>query len=1519
MSDLFNSDNIVRSDVNSRPSSAELVELHIYQVPCDRWIERQKLAKGKVVHYATSSGFIRVSPTLTLSDLRKVFPNQLDGETLPRHFIFLRRVGRNFTQVKKHQENELKVKSYLPPFASDPEIYIKECQNTRNSPWLQEEDSGVDELIDIQGQRSQDGSTSPTSPYNLSSGLPSPLTHNFTSSGGKNGVMKDETISRRRSESAEIRKKERGAVFQGFSRRSKISNCLYESGSESQQISGSIKGPADLTLSFMEAENGEKQQQVDYFVKKFEDGKLFISTQEVTGRTTPFIKDDIDEHCYEENSWNEDTPENLGNDIQEYFDEEARSNMVDVEIQRNNTEIHCDVETRSIVPTTVLENDAEKYCNKEAVSNEAISVFTWRNKEKHCHKGAIYNGATKLIMGTDVRKYCCGEVGSKKSEEYPISDIFSKLPKRKVAELTGKETSRISVNKIKSCSNSRLPVFIGQLKRPLSRSAGQEKGRYNIRPSKVFPKRTTFYSNKCQDRPTSNHSTHICDQHRPISAGSIGTGRFVENVNKLTKASKLPRLVQNVKTFSSSGNVSEKIKHAKINRFKVPELTKREILTTTNRRINRLATKCRKNGIHNRKMKLINCSNYETIVDSTKNNERFMDQPDTISRENITRKKATFTVSREYKTQTETWKRFQQIWRQLVETGSFQKRPFLLKRDFTTTNQLVWDKNKNFLILRNVPVASNVSTFKIFPGVNLKKDYELTYTEGNRRPSNHTPLCVRDTLMKNGYDTPLLVTNENVKMNTEPSYSVIMRNEAVLSSTDVGKKERNEQNGSMFKPDANVRRNYITQHEVDSVRRVRSKQRSVSGIHISNQTNQSNISTTNCAEKYRLCREVTDDISMNTTEQSTRELEYPRDIIESSIITSKNSGGGMEQCETVDDVIQSKRSKQKFFRESEKGLENKNFVEVRNKFNTVEQVDKQAVTQGVADVSNKKENQRDETKLKTNFNVRRKIKRNEFLQNYIQKNKDERIEQKYASKDKSDGATHNMSYKKFSFKMSTKTDIAMENKECLMDTNSNRSSKNYEKWKQTRENRDMDAMSENRKMENCYLNIKSPNDTLAGESVAENCNHFGSDLNITTIFTNNDISSIQEKESKEVDESESESNFTAKNKGNESSQHLTAGSSEGRENRPNPVLSETIGFDTHRDSLIESGVEVSARRPDLTTENLNGRTIRNCDETSKRLVESVLGEQRNSSAVTIIYDSYKPEFLRNYHVMFRDVYKSPYEVANKTRQKDDKTNIQNNYETGGQKTTDSSLKQVKDVNPKRPVNFQLRRSRSDSDSLATGRLRQVKTEVTKSCYKYLRKDAMSSLDLAEDKDTPSRVTKLQLILDHIRSECRMLELKRENMLGRVKQLQLKAFEKSDQVKNMWKKNYAEERKKSTPLEHECTKYRDLLQNLHRELLANMEFGFGNNSFAGKAGLPSSRLSAKFSIARLLQEIEDLKQRVESTKFRLTAETKLKCLVEKDVKTLRQELVKKKIQITLIRNQEQSATNNSERDSYISVV
>ncbi|CAN8028381.1 unnamed protein product [Ixodes persulcatus] len=107
-----------RSSVLRRPPSEQLVDLHVYFVPEERWLRKRKLARNHVVDYAISAGFIRIVPTSRLVEVRQEIGVQLGNEVVPDNYVFLKSVGRNFTQVKASQEMELKAKNFMPPYVS---------------------------------------------------------------------------------------------------------------------------------------------------------------------------------------------------------------------------------------------------------------------------------------------------------------------------------------------------------------------------------------------------------------------------------------------------------------------------------------------------------------------------------------------------------------------------------------------------------------------------------------------------------------------------------------------------------------------------------------------------------------------------------------------------------------------------------------------------------------------------------------------------------------------------------------------------------------------------------------------------------------------------------------------------------------------------------------------------------------------------------------------------------------------------------------------------------------------------------------------------------------------------------------------------------------------------------------------------------------------------------------------------------------------------------------------------------
>ncbi|GBM31409.1 hypothetical protein AVEN_98507-1, partial [Araneus ventricosus] len=129
--------------------------------------------------------------------------------------------------------------------------------------------------------------------------------------------------------------------------------------------------------------------------------------------------------------------------------------------------------------------------------------------------------------------------------------------------------------------------------------------------------------------------------------------------------------------------------------------------------------------------------------------------------------------------------------------------------------------------------------------------------------------------------------------------------------------------------------------------------------------------------------------------------------------------------------------------------------------------------------------------------------------------------------------------------------------------------------------------------------------------------------------------------------------------------------------------------------------------------------------------------------------------------------------------------------------------------------------------------------------------------------------RLLTILNEVRGETRIRQKQREELLRKIKQLQSRAHQRREQVREMWRKRYLEAKKITPRLEEECSRLRQELEKLHRELLAKVQAGvWALLTISGKTERPSNKLSYKIMIARLLQEIEDLTRRVEGTRLKL---------------------------------------------------
>ncbi|XP_074641747.1 uncharacterized protein LOC141899386 isoform X2 [Tubulanus polymorphus] len=124
-----------------RPRSELLVDLHVYIVPRELWVDRLHCALNQVIEETVSAGFVRVLPETRVHDLREDIEKQLGYEVVPKNYVFLKSVGRCLTRVKAKQEYQMKIKHFLPPHAYCPEIFLLDPPATMRGMSSTDDDS----------------------------------------------------------------------------------------------------------------------------------------------------------------------------------------------------------------------------------------------------------------------------------------------------------------------------------------------------------------------------------------------------------------------------------------------------------------------------------------------------------------------------------------------------------------------------------------------------------------------------------------------------------------------------------------------------------------------------------------------------------------------------------------------------------------------------------------------------------------------------------------------------------------------------------------------------------------------------------------------------------------------------------------------------------------------------------------------------------------------------------------------------------------------------------------------------------------------------------------------------------------------------------------------------------------------------------------------------------------------------------------------------------------------------------
>ncbi|XP_076104787.1 uncharacterized protein LOC143073246 isoform X4 [Mytilus galloprovincialis] len=183
------------------------------------------------------------------------------------------------------------------------------------------------------------------------------------------------------------------------------------------------------------------------------------------------------------------------------------------------------------------------------------------------------------------------------------------------------------------------------------------------------------------------------------------------------------------------------------------------------------------------------------------------------------------------------------------------------------------------------------------------------------------------------------------------------------------------------------------------------------------------------------------------------------------------------------------------------------------------------------------------------------------------------------------------------------------------------------------------------------------------------------------------------------------------------------------------------------------------------------------------------------------------------------------------------------------------------------------------------------------------------------KKDPEEEKRLLQELEAAREARRAVERQREELVKKAKLMQNKTQNRRNHARDLWKKRYFEEKKRTPPLEEQCNKLRHELDVIHRKLMNALEGSSKDKNTRMENLKPSKQNNYKIQATRLTHEIDDLRRRLENAKMKLTAEMKLRNQAETELRALRAELTQKKIHLTLSRNQQMAMTPGGDSRYY----
>lgn len=172
-------------------------------------------------------------------------------------------------------------------------------------------------------------------------------------------------------------------------------------------------------------------------------------------------------------------------------------------------------------------------------------------------------------------------------------------------------------------------------------------------------------------------------------------------------------------------------------------------------------------------------------------------------------------------------------------------------------------------------------------------------------------------------------------------------------------------------------------------------------------------------------------------------------------------------------------------------------------------------------------------------------------------------------------------------------------------------------------------------------------------------------------------------------------------------------------------------------------------------------------------------------------------------------------------------------------------------------------------------------------------------DLAKARE-PRDLESLRLRLQELRKGRYDLEKVRDEIIKNLKYVHQRVTLRRKEARDMWKKKYFQEKKKTPPIEGQITQLKTDLDLIHSKIIQIIDNECKHSAQAGCVHEAETG-NLILQILRTQYETQNTRQQLDQAKLRLTTDLKLRNQAENECRSLKHELSQAKMNLNYIKN------------------